>query len=205
MRAVNLLPGDDGRQGPRKETTLPLMVGASGAIFVVAVLGAFTMIEGGKVTRAKADLQSVEQQLAALPAPPAPPSQEEKQLTSDQTARITALSTALARRVAWDRILREVSIVLPDDVWLQSLKATSPVSGQTVQPATPSTDAATANGLIVDGTTYSQASVARLLSRLQLIPDLTNVQLIKSDRGKTTPTTYAFTIGADVRLPGGAS
>jgi Tfp pilus assembly protein PilN len=204
VRAVNLMPRDDGRQAKGKGAPLPVLVGASGAIFVLAVLGAFTMIEGGKVKQAKEELAQVDAQLAALPAPPPPPSAEEKQLASDQGARITALSTAIARRVAWDRILREVAIVLPDDIWLQSLKATSPVSGQTLEVAPTPTDASQANGLTLTGRAFSQASVARLLSRMQLIPDLTNVQLVKSDRGLTTPVTYEFTIAADVRLPGGA-
>lgn len=204
MRAVNLLPRDDGRQAKNKEKQLPLMVGASGAIFVLAVLGAFSMIEGGKVKSAKEELAQVDAQLAALPAPPPQPSAEERQLATDQDARITALSTAIARRVAWDRILREVAIVMPDDIWLQSLKATSPVSGQTLQPAPTPTAASQASGLSLTGRTFSQASVARFLSRLQLIPDLTNVQLVKSDRGLTKPVTYEFTIAADVRLPGGA-
>ena len=208
MRAVNLLPRDDGRQRTSKDAALPLIVGASGAVFVLALLSAGYMIENGKVTRAKADLQAVEQQLAALPTPPAPPTEEEKQLATQQTARITALSTALARRVAWDRILREISLTLPDDVSLQSLEAKSPVTGSTQTPALPSTAASLAQGLTIHGTTYSHASVARLLSRLQVIPDLTNVQLVDSTAVSVPGSSRSivdFQIAADVRLPGTSS
>jgi Tfp pilus assembly protein PilN len=207
MRAVNLLPRDDGRQAASKDAALPLIVGASGAIFVVAILGSLTMIEKGKLTRAKSDLASVEQQLSALPQPPPEPTQEEKQLATQQTARIAALSTALARRVAWDRVLREVSLTLPDDISLQSLEAKSPVTGSTQNPAAPTSAASLAQGLTIHGTTYSHASVARLLSRLQVIPDLTNVQLIDSTAVGVPggPRIVSFQIAADVRLPGSSS
>jgi len=51
---------------------------------------------------------------------------------------VTALSAALTSRVAWDRVFREFSLVLPDDVWLTTLSAKSPIS--------PVTNLSTASG-----------------------------------------------------------
>jgi Tfp pilus assembly protein PilN len=204
MRAVNLLPRDDGRQGPSKNTLLTVVTAASGIVFVSAVLGALTIVEGGKLAQAKEELLQVEAQLAAVPAAPRPRPEIEVKLGTEQTARVTALSTALARRVAWDRILREISLTLPDDISLQVLKTKSPVSGATQDPAAPSTPATLATGLQLEGTTFSHASVARLLSRLQVIPDLTNVQLVDSTRPAQGPSVVKFKIAADVRLPGAA-
>ena len=61
-------------------------------------------------------------------------------------------------------------------------------------------------GLTLDGYTYSQPAVARLLTRLAVIPDLVNVQLQQSTATKigSTPVVH-FTIAADVRKPGGGS
>ena len=54
--------------------------------------------------------------------------------------------------------------------------------------------------------TYSQAAVARLLSRLTVVPDLVNVQLQQSTRTKLgSANAVHFTIAADVRRPGGGS
>jgi hypothetical protein len=57
----------------------------------------------------------------------------------------------------------------------------------------------------IQGRTYSHDGVARLLSRLQLLPDLTNVQLISSTRsviGKQP--VVDFTIAADIAAAGGS-
>jgi Tfp pilus assembly protein PilN len=206
MRAVNLLPKDDTRHGG-DGAPVAVLVGVSCAVFVASVLGAGVMFEAGKVKKAQTDLRSAQAELAALPAPPPARSATDSQLASQQDARLAALSTALARRVAWDRILREVSLTMPDDISLQSLEAKSPVTGSTQNPAAPTSAASLAQGLTIRGTTYSHASVARLLSRLSVIPDLTNVQLIDSTAVGVAggPRIVSFQIAADVRLPGSSS
>ena len=204
MRAVNLLPRDDSRPGDG--APVAVLVAVSCVVFIASVLGAGVMFEAGKVKKAQTDLRSAQTELAALPAPPPARSATDSQLATQQDARLAALSTALSRRVAWDRILREISLVLPDDVFLQSLKAKSPASGSNLDPPPTPTAAATAQGLVIQGTTYSHDSVARLLSRLEVIPDLTNVQLVDSSQVSVGHTHIAhFVIGADVRMPGGSS
>ena len=106
------------------------------------------------------------------------------------------MSAALTSRVAWDRVLRQVSLVLPEDVWLTSLSATAP------SPAT-AAGAATASGFTLIGSTYSQNGVARFLSRLAVIPDLENVRLQSSESVLVNERQLVqFTILADVRGPG---
>ena len=41
--------------------------------------------------------------------------------------RTLALAAALGKRVAWDRILRRMALVLPDDVWLTNLTGNMPL------------------------------------------------------------------------------
>ena len=65
---------------------------------------------------------------------------------------------------------------------------------------------ASGNSFSIDGNAYSHEGVARLLTRLTLIPDLTDVTLGSSTRvspGKRSA--VQFTINAAVRAPGGAS
>ena len=73
-------------------------------------------------------------------------------------------------------------------------------------PAAPPAPGATPTGLVIGGYTYSQDAVARLLSRLQVVPDLTNVQLQSS---AVTPlgnsSVVAFTILADIKTGGGSA
>ena len=126
-------------------------------------------------------------------------------LKTEHDARVTALSAALTRRIAWDRILREISLVLPNDVWLRTMSATSPT------PASGTAPAATPPGLpptlmTIEGSTYSHDAVARLITRLSVIPDLKNVWLTKSELGVVAGRPIvSFTILADVRQSGATS
>ena len=115
---------------------------------------------------------------------------------------MTALSAALASRVSWDRVFREFSLVLPDDVWLTELSAKSPISPAT--NASSSTGTGTPSEFTITGRTYSHDGVARLLSRLQVVPDLTNVQLVSSTLAKVgNQDVVEFSIAADITSASG--
>lgn len=200
MRAVNLLPRDSRQRGVRKES-LPVLVGACSGVLVVALLGAMYMMGSGKIAAQQSKLDELERRFDALPPPPAGPSAAQQQLAGQKDARVTALSTALASRVAWDRVFREFSLVLPDDVWLTTLTAKSPISPST---NTPSTSGGTVPTMFtIQGRTYSHDGVARLLSRLQVVPDLTNVQLLTSTLSNVGgQQVVEFSIVADIRVAG---
>lgn len=202
MRAVNLLPRDSGQRQLKKES-LPVLVGGCSGLLVVALLGAMFMMGSGKIASQQRKLDDLNRQFQALPPPPPGPSAAQQQLAGEQSARVSALTTALSSRVSWDRVFREFSLVLPDDVWLTSLTAKSPIS--------PATNASSTGGstqpsmFTIQGRTYSHDGVARLLSRLQVIPDLTNVQLISSTRSKVgNQPVVEFTIAADLAAAGGS-
>jgi Tfp pilus assembly protein PilN len=199
MRAVNLLPRDHG-QRTNKES-LPALVGGCSGLLVLAVLGAMFMMGSGKIASQQRKLDDLNRQFQALPPPPPGPSTAQQQLAGEQSARVSALTTALSSRVSWDRVFREFSLVLPEDVWLTSLTAKSPIS--------PATNASSTGGstvpsmFTIQGRTYSHDGVARLLSRLQVVPDLTNVQLISSTRSKVgNQPVVEFTIAADIASAG---
>jgi len=127
-------------------------------------------------------------------------------LAADKQARVSALSGALSRRVAWDRVFRELSLVLPNDVWLATISGKAPVPSSSAVAPAPAAAGATiaATGFTIDGYTYSHPAVARLLSRLAVVPDLVNVQLQQSTLTKVgTAQAVHFVIVADVRRPGG--
>jgi Tfp pilus assembly protein PilN len=204
MRAVNLLPRDHGQRTLKKES-LPVLVGACSALLVIAALGAMYMMGSGKIASQQRKLDDLNRQFQALPPPPPGPTDAEQALAGEQSARVTALTAALASRVSWDRVFREFSLVLPDDVWLTELSAKSPISPAT--NASSSTGVGTPSGLSITGRTYSHDGVARLLSRLQVVPDLTNVQLVSSTLAKVgNQNVVEFTIAADIKsAPGTGS
>lgn len=212
MRAVNLLPADLApRKSFRKEDPAVVIGSALGVIVLIA-LGAGFMNVHAKVNADQSKLSAARAELAQLSlvkhAPvkvPKPvqtkPIIQPPVVTSEEQPRLTALSSAMSTRIAWDRILREFSLVLPNDVTLASLTLTAPIVVATT-PGTPA-PAGGGQGLSIAGSAFSHDGVARLLSRLMLIPDLTNVTLTNSaSAGAATPGAASgvqFTISADVK------
>jgi len=205
MRAVNLLPRDH-KQNAVGRPSAPVLVGVCAGVLVAAVIGADFMMQSGKVAKEQQQLEALQARVRALPPTPSGPTASQTELAGEHSARVSALSSALANRVAWDRVFREFSLVLPDDVWLTTLTAHAPVSPAAAASAVPSSTAGSApTEFVISGNTYSQDGVARLLSRLQVIPDLQNVTLVSSTLSKVAnQDVVAFQIVADIRTASGS-
>ena len=229
MRAVNLLPREEPRRaGPALTLQEQLVLAAP--LLAIALLLAGYLMASAKVHSESSTRSGLQAELEALPAPKQ--ARPDQNLVVQHDERVSALAQALSGRVAWDRILREISSILPEDVWLTSLDIQSPDSTGSAPAAPASTTATTptttappptttaptsttsapsassggSSPLTVSGYTYSQEGVARFMARLTVIPELTHVTLQKSVR---TPVSgrqvFQFTIQADLRRPGGGS
>jgi Tfp pilus assembly protein PilN len=202
VRAINLLPRDDAR-GPQKRQWI-VLVPVVLAVLLAALLSATFLSASGTVKDKQSELATLQDELQAIPTPDASRVKTQTALAADKQARVTALSGALSRRVAWDRIFRELSLVLPNDVWLATISAKAPVPSSSAAAPAPASTSVAATQFTIDGSTYSHAAVARLLTRLAVVPDLVNVQLQQSTLTKVgAATTVHFVIVADVRRPGG--
>ncbi len=137
MRAINLLPKDDARRGPQKRQWV-VLVPVVLAVLLTAVFSAMFLSASGKVKDKQSQLAQLQDELHAIPTPNADKVKTQSALAADKQARVTALSAALSRRVAWDRVFRELSLVLPNDVWLATISAKAPVPSSTAiaPPAT---------------------------------------------------------------------
>jgi Tfp pilus assembly protein PilN len=214
MRAVNLLP----REAPkrRKRLTVVVQLALVSPFVLGSLLAAGYLMASSKVNDNKATLQALQDELAALPPPSTQP-QTDSELVSQRNQRIAALASALQARVAWDRVLRKISSVLPEDVWLTTLSAQSPQAPAAAPPSPATTvtapsetlgnetttttpaPAATAP-LNLAGYTYSQEGVARFLSRLAVIPELQDVKLVQSAQATVAGRlVVSFSIQAGVR------
>lgn len=200
MRAVNLLPRDE----PKKsfEASRGVVFGAVGGLaLATAMLVSMTVSAGGAAKTKQSELDGIRAQIAAIPVAPVEDKADDSALVAEKGARIGALSAALSSRVAWDRVLRNVSLVLPEDVWLTNLGATSGGG-----PAASAAGGSTTPTMTMTGSTYSQNGVARFLSRLSVIPELANVRLQSSQTAIGAERKLVqFTILADVRPPGAAA
>ena len=186
MRAVNLIPREHTRSS-RGAPQPAILAGAVAGVVAVAVIGGGNLIQTARVSSAQKTLNAAKIQLAATPLPPKTPrvTPPPPAVAQEMQPRLQAVTAALSTRIAWDRLLREFSLVLPSDIQLSSLALTQP-SSATVS----------STGLSLTGVTFSYDSVARLLARMSLIPDLTGVELKSSS---TTQGIVTFTIGAGVK------
>ena len=196
MRAVNLLPRDDRRQRRIARGNDPRVIGGLvGCVLMTAILAAWFLMASGGVAKNQDRLDAVNSELASTPVPAPAAAPDATQLQLEKSARVTALSAALTGRLAWDRVLREISLVLPDDVWLTSLSATAPSGAPGTTPVA---------GFAINGKTYSHDGVARLLARLAVVPHLSGVQLQSSTRAisETGHAVVEFSINANVKAAG---
>jgi Tfp pilus assembly protein PilN len=213
MRAVNLLPRQQVEQKRERPNTVAFIAGIGGAAVVLVLVAGF-LLANRSVDRQRQALSTARALLAATPTHhvSAQTNAFRSAILSQREQRTLALAAAIGKRVAWDRILRRMTLVLPDDVWLTNVTGSMPLqpaatgAPTTTTPPTSSAFPAAPTALTIAGATYSQAGVARLLARLQVLPDLKNVQLQSSQAAMIgNQRVINFTIVSDIRKGGGAS
>ena len=131
MRAVNLLPRDDRAKRTPAENA-PVFVGLGLLVVVTVVLSVLFLGASASVKDKRNALGDANARLAQLPPLPKAQTSLEADLAGEQKARVAAVTSALSRRVSWDRVLREFATILPSDVWLTSLQAKAPSSPASV-------------------------------------------------------------------------
>ena len=210
MRAVNLLPRQQVEQKRERPNSVALVAGIAGAAVLLALVGGF-LLANRSVDRQRQALSDARAMLSATPAHSLSAKTQafRSTLLSQREERSLALAAGLGKRVAWDRILSHIAQVMPNDVWFSKVNGTVPVAtvaptAPVAVPTAPSALPATPTELTIQGQTYSQAAVARFLERLQVDPDLKNVQL-QSSAGDASLPVVDFIIVANVNKGRGAS
>jgi len=218
MRAVNLLPKELQTRKSIREEDPAVVVGSALGVVVMIVLGLAFYVEHSAAGKQQARLTTARLELAQLsikqhhekpkpskPTVPITPLVPPPSVTGQEATWLSSVETNLSQRIAWDRVLREVSLVMPDDVTLTSLSMSAPTT-PTLIPGVVTTPPATssAQGFSIAGDAFSYDSVARLLSRLSLVPDLTDVTLTNTSAGSSAAGGSAsgvqFNISANVKV-----
>jgi Tfp pilus assembly protein PilN len=205
MRAFNLMPKEVERERAGASPLLTRVAVPVLAVLVLVGLGAGYMLMDGRVGEKRAKADDLRAQLAELTAQAGPERQGQQgaaTIAGEGQARTGALAAALGGRIAWDRILREFTLVLPEDVWVTAISASSGASA--TEPA-PGQAVPGGSTFTIAGFARYQASVAQLLSRLSVIPEFSSVQLQSSARGADPQNqdAYSFSIVATL-VPEGA-
>jgi Tfp pilus assembly protein PilN len=178
VRPVNLIPPED-RRGDRA----PLRAGKLSYVLVgvlALALAAITLVvvTGNQVKDREAELASLKQQetAAQAEAEALAPYAEFAALTESRVSTVTSLAQS---RFDWERVMRELALVLPDDVWLTKLSASASADAASASDAG---SAAPIEGpsLSMTGCGKGHESVARLLQALRDIDGVTRVGLSRS-------------------------
>jgi Tfp pilus assembly protein PilN len=179
---INLLPPEiRERQRARRRTAAVVLVG----IIVLAALGAFYVLQVMRLADVQEDLEAQQQRNDELRQEIAQLQrfaelQQELQDTRD------LLNTLLADRILWSGVLRDVSLVIPGEMWLSGL--TGSATGAEGETTTTTTAVPTVPGgglvgqITFNGFAFDHRDVALWLSRLEDVRGFVNPWLSNSQK-----------------------
>jgi len=182
MRAVNLLPKSQrpvAATGQRSGSAYVLI----GVLAVVLLAAVGYVVIANQVTSSNAEaarLAAETGQAEAKVAELAPFGE----FSDLKNARIAAVRSLATERLDWERLTRELALVLPKGTWLTSVQGdagTAPASS-TSAPASTSTATAVGPTVTLSGCSKTQDGVATALVRLRRLNGADEVELQHSER-----------------------
>ncbi len=122
MRPVNLIPAEDRRGDQAPLRTGPLVYVVIGALVALLVGVAVLVLTGNQISESKSELTKLKREDTVASAHAARlASYIQFQAKSEQ--RVATVQSLADSRFDWERVLRELSLVLPNDVSLIELSA----------------------------------------------------------------------------------
>ncbi len=186
MRPVNLIPSEE-RSGERRPMRGgPLAYVIVGAL-AAAVLGvALLTITNNQISDSKAEIASLESETAAVEARAQALSAYTQfhGLHQQRAATVTSLADS---RFDWERVMRELALILPGNVWLTNLTGTAS-SGVSVDGGASISLRSEISGpaLEMTGCASSQKAVAGFVQALKEIDGVTRVGMQASALGESS-------------------
>jgi Tfp pilus assembly protein PilN len=189
MRAVNLIPREERRGGHgapgRSGGAVYILLGAL-SILVVAL--AAYVLTNNSIQDKKAELAKVTNETTAAEAQAAA-LRPYREFASLKQTRATTVASLAGSRFDWERVMRQLAIVLPSDVWLTSVVGTVAPGvafsggGSGSGGGTGSLRSAMQSPAIeLLGCTVNQAEVSRVMVRLRQMDGVTRVSLGSSEK-----------------------
>lgn len=177
MRPVNLLPASRREQrGGNRPGSAYAVLGVLGVLLVAVV--AYVLTANGltskqdELARAKADTASAQQRAAALGS--------FGDFATIKRTRETSIAQLAQARLDWERLVRELSRVLPDDVFISSLEASAGGAPDAGAAAT----GQTGPSLKLTGCAPSNPDIATFMVRLRKLHRADDVSLASSARSE---------------------
>jgi Tfp pilus assembly protein PilN len=183
MRPIDLIPPED-REGQRAPLrTGPLAYIVIGALVLVLVGVAALVLTNNEIADRKSEVTRLEREDAAATAE-AKRLAAYTQLQALHAARLVTITSLADSRFDWERVMRELALILPHDVWLVSLDASaSAESAETESSGGGGTLRASIPGpaLEISGCTVGQEGVAGFVTALKEIDGVTRVGIESSE------------------------
>ncbi len=210
MRAFNLMPSDASASTDSVRANPVRLAIAVAALVILALFASMFLIANARVADKQQELNDLMGQLAALNVPSEEPIPQaaDPSLIAEKDARSNALGSALGSRVAWDRVLRDLSLVLPDDVWLTGIISSGGTVPTNEDGSGPTVEQLEASKSVVElnGFSRSAEGVATLLSRVQVLPQVESATLVNATTTSlSNQEVVQFTISATLKPPGAAA
>ncbi|HEU5253320.1 MAG TPA: PilN domain-containing protein [Solirubrobacterales bacterium] len=182
MRPINLIPPESrrGASAPMRTGPLPYLLVGGLALALAGV--ALLVLAGNTVSDREAEVAQLERE-DARSAAKAQRLSAFTQFRAMQQTRMETIASLADSRFDWERVMRELALVLPDDAWLVNLSATaSPESGGS-EGGGGLRASAPGPALELDGCAAGQEAVAGFVTALKDIDGVTRVGVESSALG----------------------
>jgi Tfp pilus assembly protein PilN len=184
MRPVNLIPLEQRRGDQAQLRTGPLMYIVLGALALVLLGVTMLVFTDNRIADSKAEVATLKQEdaAAAVEAKKLAAFAQFRTLSEQRIATVRALADS---RFDWERVMRELSLVLPSNVWLTSLSASATsstaVGGEGGGGGSALRGAVPGPALELSGCASGQEAVAEFVTALEDIDGVTRVGLGSSE------------------------
>jgi Tfp pilus assembly protein PilN len=181
MRPVNLMPAED-RRGENPQMRTGGLVYIVIAALVAALAGvAALVLTGNQIADRESEISrlKVEQAAAQATSERLAAYTQFRQLREQRALTVSSLADS---RFDWERVIRELSLILPADVWLTNLTGTAGPAVQ-VEGGSGLTTRQSVSGPALEllGCAAGQESVARFVTALHEIDGVTRVGVSDSN------------------------
>ncbi len=182
MRPVNLIPLEQRHGETRPMRTGPLPYVLLGALALAIAGVAVLVLAGNQVSERRDEIATLKREDAIAQAR-ARRLAAYTQFKAMSEARIQTVASLANSRFDWERVMRELALVLPHDVWLTTLTATATASTSLAGgDGGGQLRAATAGpALALEGCARGQEGVARFVTVLREIDGVTRVGVESSE------------------------
>jgi len=190
VRAVNLIPAETRRSTLDAQSLRGPGPAVIGLLVVAVILVTMYVLASNSISQHRAELSTLRQELAQTQATSGSLTAY-SQFAQLAQVRAETVQEIAASRFDWAKAMSDLSKVVPGNTTLESLNAT-------VDPAASAGGAGSSGGSLradiatpafeLAGCTATQDDVARLMSRLRVIPDVVRVTLsdsVESDAAST--------------------